>query len=115
MTQRRPDAIFVVADGLTTMNRKQFIDFAAAQRIPAMYETSPYIRDGGLMSYGPSPEESFHRAAAYLDRIFKGAKPDDLPAEYPARYYLTVNLKTATALGLAIPPTLLIRADDVIR
>lgn len=115
MTQRRPDAIFVVADGLTTTNRKQFIEFAATQRIPAMYETSAYIRDGGLMSYGPSLEESFHRAAAYLDRIFKGAKPAELPAEYPARYYLTVNLKTAEVLGLTLPPALLFRADDVIK
>lgn len=115
MTQRRPDAIFVVADGLTTTNRKQFIEFAATQRIPAMYETSLYTRDGGLISYGPSPEESFIRAAAYLDRIFKGAKPGELPAEYPARYYLTVNQKTADALGLTLPPALFFRADQVIK
>jgi len=67
------------------------------------------------MSYGPSPEDGFRRAALYIDRIFKGAKPADLPAEQPTRYYFTVNLKTAATLGLTIPPSLLLRADDVIQ
>ena len=115
MTRHRPDAIFLVADALTFMNRKQFIEFAATQRIPAMYEFSSYIRDGGLMSYGPSIEENFQRAAAYLDRIFRGAKPTDLPAEYPTRYYLTINQKAAETLGLTIPPILLFQADDVVK
>ena len=115
MSRQRPDAIFLVADALTGMNRKEVIEFAAKQRIPAMYEGSLYVRDGGLLSYGPSPEETFQRAAAYLDRIFKGAKPADLPAEYPTRYYLTVNAKTAEAMGLTIPPVLLLRADDVVK
>ena len=115
MSRRRPDAIFLVADALTVMNRKQLIEFAAAQRIPAMYEGSVFVRDGGLISYGPSPEENFQKAAVYLDRIFKGAKPADLPAEYPTRYYLTVNLKAAEAMGLAIPPVLLLKADDVVK
>lgn len=115
MTSSRPDAVFLVADGLTFMNRKQIIEFAAAQRIPAMYETSGFVNYGGLLSYGPSLEEGQKRAAAYLDRIFKGAKPAELPAEYPARYYLTVNLKTAETLGLPLPPALLFRADDVIK
>jgi putative ABC transport system substrate-binding protein len=114
MTSRRPDALFLVADALTTMNRKQAIEFAAANRIPAMYEFGLYVRDGGLMSYGPSPEDSFRRAAHYIDRLFKGAKPGNLPAEQPTRYYLTVNLKTASALGLAVPRTLLLRADEVV-
>ena len=114
MTSRRPDALFLVADALTLMNRKQAIEFAAANRIPAMYEVGLYVRDGGLMSYGPSPDDSFRRAAHYIDRIFKGAKPGDLPAEQPTRYYLTVNLKTASALGLPVPRTLLLRADEVI-
>jgi putative ABC transport system substrate-binding protein len=115
MSRRRPDAIFLVADSLTGMNRKQVIEFAAAQRIPAMYEGSLFVQDGGLISYGPSPAESFQRTAAYLDRIFKGAKPADLPAEYPTRYYLTVNLKAAEAMGLTIPPVLLLRADNVVK
>jgi len=115
MTRRRPDAMFLVADTLTTMNRKQLIEFAATHRIPAMYEYSFIVRDGGLMSYGPSFEDGFRKAAVYLDRIFKGAKPADLPAEQPTRYYLTVNLKTAATLGLTITPLLLLRTDDVVQ
>jgi len=115
MTRRRPDAIFIVADGLTTLNRKRLIEFAASQRIPAMYEFSVYTQDGGLIAYGPSFEDAFQRAASFLDRIFKGAKAADLPAEYPARYYLTVNLKTADSLGLTIPPVLILIADTVIK
>jgi putative ABC transport system substrate-binding protein len=114
MTRRRPDAMFLVADALTMLNRKRVIEFAATHRIPAMYEASFIVRDGGLMSYGSSPEDSFRRAALYIDRIFKGAKPADLPAEQPTRYYLAVNLKTAATLGLTIPPSLRVRADDVI-
>jgi len=114
MTSRRPDAIFMVADALTGMNRKRVIEFAATHRIPAMYEFSSYVRDGGLMSYGPSAEDSFRRAAYYIDRISKGAKPADLPVEQPTRYYLAVNLKTAAALGLSLPPVLRLQADDVI-
>jgi putative ABC transport system substrate-binding protein len=115
MTRRRPDAIFLVADAVTGMHRKRVIEFAATQRIPAMYEFSLLVRDGGLMSYGPSPEDAFRRAALYIDRIFKGAKPADLPAEQPTRYYFTVNLKTAKALGLTIPQSILGRADHVIQ
>lgn len=114
MTNSRPDALFLVADALTNLNRKQVIEFAAANRIPAMYEIGFVVRDGGLMAYGPNPDDSFRRAAHYIDRIFKGAKPGDLPAEQPTRYYLTVNLKTASALGLVVPRTLLLRADEVI-
>jgi putative ABC transport system substrate-binding protein len=115
MTQRRPDAVFLVADVLTITHRKRVIEFAATHRIPTMYETSFHVRDGGLMSYGPSPEDAFRRAALYIDRIFKGAKPADLPAEQPTRYYLTINLKTATTMGLSMPPSLLLRVDDVIQ
>ena len=115
MTRRRPDAMFLVADPLTVTNRKHLIEFAAAHRIPAMYEFGFLVRDGGLMSYGPSPEDDSRRAAHYIDRILKGAKPADLPAEQPTRYYLTVNLKTAATLGLTIPPSLLVRADDVVQ
>jgi len=114
MTRRRPDALFLVADALTILNRKRVIEFAATLRIPAMYESSFIVRDGGLMSYGSSPEDGFRRAAAYIDRIVKGAKPADLPAEQPTKYYLAVNLKTAATLGLTIPPSLLQRADQVI-
>jgi putative ABC transport system substrate-binding protein len=115
MTRRRPDAMFLVADPFTVMHRKQVLEFAAAQRIPAMYEFGSHVRDGGLMSYGPNPEDGFRRAATYLDRIFKGAKPGDLPAEQPTRYYFGINLKTAAALGLTIPQSVLLRADDVVQ
>jgi putative ABC transport system substrate-binding protein len=114
MTRRRPDAMFLVADVLTTMNRKRFIEFAATHRIPAMYESSLIVREGGLMSYGPSFEDGFREAARYIDRIFKGAKPADLPAAQPTRYYLAVNLRTATTLGLTIPPSLLLRTDELV-
>jgi putative ABC transport system substrate-binding protein len=104
MTRRRPDAMFLVADSLTILNRKRVVEFAATHRIPTMYEFGFIVRDGGLMSYGPSTEDNFRQAAHYIDRILKGAKPGDLPAEQPTRYYLTVNVKTAAALGLTIPP-----------
>jgi len=115
MTRRRPDAMFLVADALTTLNRKRVIEFAATNRIPAMYEFGFLVRDGGLMSYGPSAEDEYRQAAKYVDRILKGAKPADLPAIQPTRYYLTVNVKTATTLGLTFPPSVLLRADDVVQ
>jgi putative ABC transport system substrate-binding protein len=114
MTSRRPDAIFLVSDVFTRANRKQVIEFAAAHRIPAMYEYGAYVRDGGLMSYGPSPEDGLREAAIYVARLLKGAKAADLPAEQPTRYYLTINRTTAAALGLTIPSSLLLRADEVI-
>jgi putative ABC transport system substrate-binding protein len=115
MTRRKPDAMFIVTDVLTNMNRKRFVDFAATHRIPAMYETSTIVREGGLMSYGPSFEDGFREAAGYIDRILKGAKPIDLPAVQPRRYYLAVNLKAAAALGLTMPPSLLLRTDELIQ
>jgi ABC-type uncharacterized transport system substrate-binding protein len=81
---------------------------------PSMYEFSILVADGGLMSYGASQDENYRRAASYVDRLFKGAAPSALPVERPSRYYLAINLKTAKALGLTIPPSLLQRADQVI-
>ena len=115
MTRHRPDAMFLVADVFTIMNRKRLIEFAATQRIPAMYEFDFFVRDGGLMSYGPNVADSFRQAALYVDRILEGAKPADLPAQQPTLYNLAVNLKTAATLGLTIPPSLLVRTDDVIQ
>ena len=115
MTRQRPDAMFLVADAITILHRKRFIEFAATQRIPAMYETDVHVRDGGLMSYGPNFEDSFRQAAVYVDRILKGAKPADLPAQQPTTYLLAVNLKTAATLGLTMPPSLLLRADEVVQ
>lgn len=114
MVQHRPDALLLVTDALTRLNRKRVIDFAAAHRIPAMYEFDFLVQDGGLMSYGPSQDENFRRAASYVDRILKGAAPASLPVERPSRYYLAINLKTARSLGLTVPPSLLVRADQVI-
>jgi putative ABC transport system substrate-binding protein len=114
MAQNRPDAVFVVHDFLTGLHRRRVFDFAAANRMPALYEEEVMVRGGGLMSYGPDLGESFNRAAALIDRILKGAKPQDLPFEQPTRYRFVINLKTAKALGITIPPTLLARADDVI-
>ena len=115
MTRERPDAFFVVSDALTNINRKRILDFAAAHHIPAMYEFGYYVQDGGLMSYGPNFDEMWGRAAIYIDRILKGAKPGELPVEQPTRYYLIVNLKTAKTLDLTIPQPLLLRADEVIQ
>ena len=114
MTRRRPDAIFVVADVLTNMNRKRLVELAATHRIPAMYESSAIVREGGLMSYGSNAEDEFREAARYVDQIFKGAKVADLPAAQPTRYYLSVNRKTATALGLMIPPSLLLQTEELV-
>jgi putative ABC transport system substrate-binding protein len=114
MIANRPDALIMVTDALTLLNRKRVIDFAFVHRIPAMYEASLLVQDGGLMSYGANQDDNFRRAASYVDRIFKGASPSSLPVERPARYYLTINLKTAKALGLTIPPSLLQRVDQVI-
>jgi putative tryptophan/tyrosine transport system substrate-binding protein len=115
MTRERPDALFLVSDALTNLNRKRILDFAATHHIPAMYEFSYYVRDGGLMSYGPNLDDMSRRAAIYLDRILKGAKPGELPVEQPTRYYLLVNLKTAKTLDLTIPQAVLLRADEVIQ
>jgi putative ABC transport system substrate-binding protein len=115
MARDRPDAFFVVSDSLTTSNRKRIVDFAAAQHLPAMYEFGVYVHDGGLMSYGPTLDEMFRRAATYVDKILKGATPGALPLEQPTGYFLLLNLKTAKALGLTIPPPLLLRADEVIQ
>jgi putative ABC transport system substrate-binding protein len=114
MTGDMPDAILMVADALTTLNRKRVFEFAAANKLPAIYEYDFLVRDGGLMSYGPDLTESFERAAALVDRIFQGARPADLPFEQPTRYLFVLNLKTAKSMGLEIPPNLLALADEVI-
>src|SRR5262249_4737614 len=114
MTAHRPDALFLVTDALTILNRKRAIDFARLHRIPAMYEYSYLVQDGGLMSYGVNQDDNYRRAASYVDRLFRGATPSTLPVERPGQYYLTINLTTAKTLGLTIPQSLLLRADQVI-
>ncbi len=114
MDRDKPDAILMVSDSLTLLNRKRVFDYALAHRLPAIYEQDFMARDGGLMSYGADPKESFDRAAALTARIFQGAKPADLPFEQPTRYLLVFNMKTAKAMDLTVPPTLLALADEVI-
>jgi putative ABC transport system substrate-binding protein len=114
MDREPPDAILMVSDSLTMLNRKRVFDYAATHRLPAIYEYDPLVHEGGLMSYGPDLHESFERAASMVDRIFKGEKPADLPFEQPTRYLFVINLKTAKSIGLDIPPTLLALADEVI-
>ena len=114
MNDDLPHGILMVADALTILNRERVFEFAAARKLPAIYEFDDFARDGGLMSYGADSSESFERAAALVARIFNGARPGDLPFEQPTRYPLVLNLKTAKATGLEIPPTLLALADEVI-
>ncbi len=114
MVRKPPDAILMVSDVLTTLNRKRVIDFAAQHKIPAIYEYDFLVRDGGLMSYGPDVSEMFDRAAGLAARILKAADPAQLPLEEPSRFVLAINLGTAEAIGLKIPPSLLARADNVI-
>jgi putative ABC transport system substrate-binding protein len=111
----RADALIVPGDSLLITYRARIVDFAAKNRLPAMYANPEYMDVGGLMSYGPNLAEMFRRAATYVDRILKGAKPGDLPIEQPTKLELVINLKTAKALGLTIPQSLLLRADQIIR
>jgi ABC-type uncharacterized transport system substrate-binding protein len=114
MDKEPPDAILMVSDSLTTLNRKRVFDFAAERHLPAIYEYDFLVRDGGLMSYGADLKESFERAGALVDRIFRGASPADLPFEQPIHYPFVINLKTAKAMGLELPSTMLALADEVI-
>jgi putative ABC transport system substrate-binding protein len=114
MDREKPDAILMVTDSLTVLNRKRVFEYAAAHRLPAIYEFDFLVHDGGLMSYGPDFDENFARVAALVDRILKGTKPADLPFEQPTRFKLAINVKTAKALGLEVPTALLATADEVI-
>jgi putative ABC transport system substrate-binding protein len=111
MMKNRDQGVLVVA---RFVHRKAIVDLAAAHRIAAIYELQVFVEPGGLMSYGVNVPEMQRRAAVYVDKILKGAKPADLPVEQPTKFDLVINLKTATALGLTIPPSLLLRADRVI-
>ena len=111
----RAQAIHVLPSPFLNAHRRLLIDLAARYHLPAMYEFQEYVHDGGLMSYGANLVDMYRRAASYVDRILKGAKPGDLPIERPTKFELVINLKTAKALGLTIPPSLLGRADEVIQ
>jgi ABC-type uncharacterized transport system substrate-binding protein len=108
-----PDGILMVSDALTVLNRKRVYDYANAHRLPAIYESDPFVKDGGLMSYGADRKESLERTASLIDRILKGGKPADLPFEEPARYLFAINLKSAKAIGLEIPAQVVALADEV--
>jgi len=114
MAKERVGALLVLADGMFNLHRTRLADLAARSRLPAAYGWREYVEAGGLMSYGPSLRDLFRRSATYLDKILKGAKPGDLPVEQPTKFELVINLKTAKALGLTIPPSVLRRADEVI-
>lgn len=115
MARDPPDAILMVTDALTVLNHKKVFDFAAAHRLPAIYEYAFLVRAGGLMSYGPDMAALFDRAAGLAVRILEGARPADLPLEEPTRFRFALNLKTAKAIGLKIPPLILARADEIIQ
>jgi putative ABC transport system substrate-binding protein len=112
--KEKPDALLVLADRIFLHNRKRMMDFATANRLPTILPYRELVEAGGLMSFGPSYEEMHRRAADYVDKILKGAKPADLPVEQPTKFDLRVNLKAAKAIGLRIPETFLLRADEVI-
>jgi len=103
-----------MADTVTIGQRKRTADFAASNRIPAIYEQRDFVDVGGLMSYGIDFVDHFRRAASFVDKILKGAKPSDLPIEQPTKFEFVINLKTAKALGITIPESILARADEVI-
>jgi ABC-type uncharacterized transport system substrate-binding protein len=111
----RPQALLVGAHSFFVRDRKKVIELAAKYGLPAIYEWPLQVKDGGLMSYGASDVETYKQVAAYIDRIFQGAKPGHLPIWQPSKLHLVINVKTAKALGLAIPPPLLLRADEVIQ
>jgi putative ABC transport system substrate-binding protein len=114
MAQQRPDVLLVLQDALTLEYRKEIIAFALQMRLPSMFVGKEWVVEGGLMSYGDRLPERYRRAADLVDRILKGEKPADLPVEQPTKFELVINLKTAKAIELAIPPALLARADEVI-
>jgi putative ABC transport system substrate-binding protein len=114
VTRARPDALFVTGTVTAYVARSLIVDFAAKNRLPAIYPNRGYVDVGGLIAYGVDTADLYRRAARYVDRIFKGAKPAELPIEQPSKFEFIINLKTARALGITVPLTLLARADEVI-
>ncbi len=114
MVRDPPDALLMVSDDLTFLNRRRVYEFAAEHRLPTTYELEIYVREGGLSSLGPDLGEIYDRATDLIDRILKGAKPADLPFEQPTRFHIGINLKTAKALGMTVPASVMVRADEVI-
>ena len=112
--REHPEALLLLADPLTISQRSRIVEFAAEQRLPAIYETSNFVDVGGLISYGPSISDQYRRAATYVDKILRGAKPADLPIEQPTKFELVINMSAAKVLGIKIPDSILLRADKVI-
>jgi putative ABC transport system substrate-binding protein len=115
MTRARAGALAVVGSAMLFAERRRLADLAAKNRLPAVYARREWVDAGSLMSYGPNTADMFRRAATYVDKFLKGTKPADLPVEQPTKFELVINLKTAKALGLTIPPSLLGRADEIIQ
>ncbi len=113
--RREAQAVLVLGDPLTITHRKDVTKLAASNRLPALYPVLAFMDSGGLMAYGADPTILYRRAVDYVDKILRGAKPADLPIEQPTQFRLVVNLKTAKALGLTFPESILLRADEVIR
>jgi putative tryptophan/tyrosine transport system substrate-binding protein len=114
MVRKRAEALLVLPDPVSFFGRRPHLDLAAKHRLPASYGSREFVDAGGLISYGPSLSDLWRRAATYVDKILRGAKPGDLPVEQPTKFELVINLKTAKALGLTIPQSVLLRADEVI-
>src|SRR5215510_4773763 len=115
MTQAHVEALTLLQSPMFFIKREQLTALAVKNRLPAIYPTREFVDAGGLMSYGPDLADLFRRGATYVDRLLKGAKPGDLPVEQPTKFELVINLKTAKALGLTIPQSLIVRADEIIR
>jgi putative ABC transport system substrate-binding protein len=114
MTKERADGVIIITSSMFYAERTRIAKLAAESRVPAIYGAKEFAEAGGLMTYGIDLHESFRRATVFVDKILKGAKPADLPVEQPTKFELVINLKTAKALGLTIPPSVLGRADQVI-
>ena len=115
MARGRVGAVLILLDGMFLLHQSRIIDLAAKSRLPAMYSRRSDVTGGGLMVYAPSLPDIFRRAATYVDKILKGAKPGELPIEQPTKFEFVINLKTAKALGLTIPQSVLLRADEMIQ
>ncbi len=113
-TRARAGALAIMPNALFAGNLKRIVDLATKSRLPSIFHLSEFADSGGLVAYGPDRSDQFRRAAAYVDKILKGAKPGDLPIEQPSKFELVINLKTAKALGIKIPNSILLRADRVI-
>jgi putative ABC transport system substrate-binding protein len=112
---KRVGAIFTLTDALTITHQSRILDLATKRGLPTLFQTRDFVDAGGLMCYGPNDADLYRRAATYVDKILKGAKPGELPVEQPTRFELVINLKTAKKIGVTIPPEVLMRADKVIR